>query len=371
MNNCFTKVEMKKNTASDEGVKAAEAMDVGAPELNKPVDVKTEAGELKEDKNIAKKPEKVEDFSFINPMDGEITINKSSNWIVDNFLARGSTILIKAESGVGLTWLLSALALGVARRTVEAGDKKKTEAREFVFSHFRTSQPVDVTYCDGSLTAKTVAERLMALKDKELNIDCKINLLCRNGKDLSFYNEETRVRLASNLRGDDGHLVIFDSLSTLFGVDKESLKKPEGTPCFEILSWLKELRNRNVTMIFVVSEGIERDMLRLPSSFIDVAIKLSRVPNYTATEMRVEFLKSRNLDKRASIPFRLSLESSENGDGKVNLVYKDDPNFYICRVHELTQQGIPQTKIARELGCNQSTVSRWLARSLPEQPRIR
>jgi hypothetical protein len=337
--------------------------------------------ELNEDKSIVEEndsveesieeTEEVEDYSFINPLDGKIEIDSEHPWILENFLEIGNTVLIRADSGVGLTWLLSALSLGVARRTVVADDKKKTEARELVFSHFRTVHPVDVTFCDGSLSSKMVAERLIALKDKELNYDCKINLLCRNGKDISFYDERTRFGLEDTLKGENNKMFVFDSLSTLFGKDEESQEKPDEAPSFRVLDWLKELRNRNVTLVFVAPEGSDRDKLRLPSSFIDLEIKVSKVPNYLATEMRVEFIKSRVLDAKNTIPFRLALESQGKDIGRVSLVYKDDPNFYICKVHELSQQGMPQTKIARELGCNQSTVSRWLSKTLPERPRIR
>lgn len=357
--------------------KIPEIREIENSQRENPVDENTETGTLQEEvtyadeaeSSITKNTDDTQEYSFIHLMDGESMSDDTNCWIIDNFIERGSVTLIKAESGIGLTWLLSALSLSVAQQ-LDDSDVKKVEGRDLVFSHFRKNKAVNVTYCDGSSNAQALAERIIALKDKEIKIDRKINLLCLNGKDLSFNNEETRLKLENNLRDDDSHLIIFDSLSTLFGIDIAKKGESEENLRFQMLNWLKNLRAKKATMIFVACQS-EKNCFRLPESYIDNVIKLIKVQNFTSTEMRIEFLKSRNLDKQASIPFRLLLEKSGKDDSKVRLIYQDDPFYYISRVHELSKLGIPQSKIAKELGCNQSTISRWLAKSLPEQPQIR
>jgi hypothetical protein len=306
------------------------------------------------------------DLTFLNLLNSSNETHSEKQWILENFLEIGNTVLIKSDSGVGLTWLLTALSLGVARQTKDAKAEKKTNPSEFVFNHFRTVTPVDVTYCEGALSTDRLLERVKLLIDKELKFDCKINLLCREGRDISFFDEETRLRLEGNFRDNHNHMVIYDSLHNLFSRYDINSKTNEKLS-FTVLDWIKKLRDSKVTQIFVEPKGNGRNSLRIPNDIIDIVIEVNRLSNPLTLEMKIVFLKSRYTESQNQIPFHLLLEKDGKSNNKLNLEYQDDTFFYTRRVLELSKEGIPQNKIAKELGKHQSTISRWLAKSLPSK----
>jgi hypothetical protein len=310
-------------------------------------------------------PEVVEDYSFINSINGVSVTTQTNDWLIENLIKLGDIVTIKAEPGSGITWFLTSLALSAARQTVEAEEGKKTDGCEKLFHHFNSCSPLDITFCDGSENTERVLERIKAIKIKGQNIESKINLFCRDEEDFSFYIEENRDRLVRNFRSGIGHLVIFDSTSSLFGMDDDA---PENVQRFKILNWIKELKNAKITQIFVTSGSAG---LRLPSTIVDLALEVKRIDNPITTEMGVSFRKSKHLDSKDCIPFRLRLEKVGKGGETKGLVYYDDPSFFKNIVHDLTKDGMTQSQIAKQFGKNQSTISRWLSKSLLEGARRR
>jgi putative DNA primase/helicase len=256
--------------------------------------------------------------------------------------------MIYAPRGIGKTYLGLSIGLTIAGGGSLLG--------------WRSPAAASVVYIDGEMPAVDVQERLASLVKgqdgaSELESFHLINPDLNREKgmpDLSTVEGQQRVDAALP---DDTRLIIVDNLSSLVSGDEN-----DGTVWKPIQDWTLKHRAAGRSMILIHhsgKKGSQRGTSRR-EDVLDTVIALRRPARYSPSQgarFEVHFEKCRGIYGDDTRPFEAQLQKNEFGAIswlKVALTNKTKT------IAELLKKGLNQTEVAREMGMNKSSISRYV-----------
>ncbi|MGI9170240.1 MAG: AAA family ATPase [Caulobacteraceae bacterium] len=256
--------------------------------------------------------------------------------------------MVYAPRGVGKTHLSLAVAYAVA-----AGAP---------FLKWRAPKPRQVLFIDGEMPAGVLQTRLARIADQcdgEPPDEGFIRFLAadlhENGlPDLA--TAEGQEALRPHL--GDAELIVLDNLSTLCRAGKEN----EADSWSPVQDLALALRREGRSVLFVHhagKSGAQRGTSRR-EDVLDTVINLKRPDDYSAVQgarFIVTFEKARGFMGKDADSFEAALDPVTGA-----WTTRDLEDVREGRIAELTQDGLSQAEIARELGVNRSTVSRQMKR---------
>jgi putative DNA primase/helicase len=174
----------------------------------------------------------------------------------------------------------------------------------------------------------------------------------------SLATEEGRTLVEPHL--DRVKLVILDNVSTLFG----SLAENESEAWTPAQEWLLSLRRRGLSVLMLHHAGkggAQRGTSRR-EDVLDLVLKLSRPPDYTATEgarFEVHFEKARGLLGDDVEPFEAELRVDDAGAGIWTM--KPLTGRRLDQVVELVKEGASARDVAEALEVSRATAFRLIS----------
>lgn len=235
------------------------------------------------------------------------------------------------------------------------------------FLRWTAPAPRGVLYLDGENSARDLQERLLATSEScegnEGELLERLRIFASDTLDTglpNLYEPEGRSLVEENLEGVS--LVILDNLSTLFRGGQEN----DAESWHGIQDWLMALKRRGLSVLFLhhAGKGGAQRGTSKREDILDSVIALKRPEDYDPTEgarFELHFEKSRGIHGASVQPFEARVRQ-ETG-GRAIWTTRDLESAKRDRIVALDEEGLTQAEIARELGINQSTVSRILARA--------
>lgn len=272
--------------------------------------------------------------------------------ILTPWLPEQGLTMIYAKRGIGKTHI--ALSIGYA---IACGGKVlKWEAPE----------PRRVLYVDGEMPAATIQERLskIAQSSDAQPFDSSFfklitpDLQDAGIRDLSTYEGQSDI----NQYIDDFDVLILDNLSTLVRSGNEN----EAESWVAVQEWVLGLRKAGKSVIFIhhAGKGGQQRGTSKKEDVLDTVITLKHPKDYSpqdGVKFEIHFEKSRGFDGEAAKPFETSLIT--NLEGKQEWSLREISDRDLDKVLELNKDGLSVTEIAKEIGVNKSTISRWLKKA--------
>ena len=266
-------------------------------------------------------------------------------YLLKPWLTTTGLTMIDAPAGHGKTWLGLSIAYAVASGQSLLGWTVERRAR--------------VLYVDGELSGELLQNRLKmlgpALPECDLMILSHAQFEMQNGLMPDLGSEEGRDFLDRIIEQNHIDVVILDSVSTLVrsGVDNDV----EGWR--EIQSWSLKHRGRGRAIIYLHHHGRSGNPRGTSSREIvlDARIKLnldSKESNETETAFRLEFPKARDFWGPDAAPMMAYL-STASGVVEWRREAIKDPQQE--RVRELSEGGMQQKDIAKEIGVSRARIS--------------
>lgn len=272
-------------------------------------------------------------------------------YLLDPFLLAKSIGEVWAGRGVGKTFF----GLGCAYAVATGGD----------FLHFHAPRPAKVLYVEGEMAAGGPGGLQERLRQAGIASDpaYQPGFLTLVSYDLqgeggipSLATAEGQWAIEEHIGGVE--LVILDNLSCLFSLPENDADEWKG----KAQPWLMDLRRRGIAVAFLHhagKSGTPRGTSQREDA-LDYAIGLRHPPNYDQSQGARFVVTSEKSRAGASFkPFEAKLETSEDGGA-----------VWTCRgaaaarkieVLALHRDGATVSAIARELGINKGTVSKWVA----------
>jgi predicted XRE-type DNA-binding protein len=152
---------------------------------------------------------------------------------------------------------------------------------------------------------------------------------------------------------------VVDNLSCLCRTGKEN----ESESWILVQNWALRHRAAGRSILFIHHSGKngEQRGASKREDVLDVVLKLKRPIDYSPLQgarFEIIFEKSRHLTGKDTSTIDARLTTDAEGSQEWN--YKDTEQSVYDRVIELKNEGLSQAEIAKELGVNQSTVSRYI-----------
>lgn len=266
------------------------------------------------------------------------------------WLTTQSLSMIYAWRGVGKTHV----ALGVAYALACGGS----------FLQWHADKPVTVLYLDGEMPGAAIKQRLAEIVDSA-DKEADANALRIVTPDLQpdgimpdLATSEGQAAIDAVL--GDARVVIVDNISCLV---RASGKENDADSWAPVGTWALRQRAHGRAVVFIhhSGKGGQQRGTSKREDVLDTVIALRHPADYRPQEgarFVVEFEKCRAMYGNDVTPFEAQLESG--ADRKPTWTTKDATSALKDRVIELAQLGLPQADIARELGCNRSTVMRHI-----------
>ena len=275
--------------------------------------------------------------------------------LLSPWLLTQSLSMIYAWRGIGKTHV----ALGIAYALASGGE----------FLDWRAAQPAQVLYLDGEMPAPALKDRIariVASSDNEaapgmlrfvtpdLQPDGIVpNLAEHEGQDV-----------IDGIIGD-ARVIIVDNISCLVRGGKEN----EGESWQPVAEWALRQRARGRAVVFIHhtgKTGLQRGTSKR-EDVLDTSILLKRPADYKPNEgarFEIHFEKARALFGADVTPVEAKLDS--DATGKQTWTTRTVTAAADSQMIELAELGLAQAEIARELGCNRSTVLRALRKAEQE-----
>lgn len=263
--------------------------------------------------------------------------------LLSPWLLSASLNMVYAKRGVGKTHF----AMHLAHALATGGS----------FLGWQVQEPVPVLYIDGEMPASAFQDRLKPIM--QLGGEPRpgmLRILSRDVQRLSdIPNLATRAGLdeVSTVFGE-AKAIILDNISSLaYGI-----KENEAEGWDPIAQWgiQERAKGRSLLLIHHAGKNGGQRGTSKREDLMDVVIKLEHPDDYRAEDgarFGVHFDKARSLYGADVEPFEAQLLA--DGSWRVGSARGAD-----ARMRELQAQGLSMRKIAEEIGCNPSTVSRRL-----------
>ena len=279
-------------------------------------------------------------------------------FLLSPWLQSQGLCMIYSTRGFGKTWI----ALEIAY-TVATGGK---------FLSWESENPSGVLYIDGEMPLADLQKRVSQIDMRESKeLKAPLKFLTRDAQlygipDLSEIGGQNQIE---PLIHDDIKLVVIDNLSTLIRSGKED----ESDSWLPMQNWLLSLRSlgKSVLLIHHAGKSGQQRGTSRREDVLDTVISLKRPTDYIQEEgARIEFHfeKNRALLGDEVKPFEARLESNTNKDGLETLKWTwkslEDSNF--VKVCGLSNAGLKNWEIVKELEIDKSTVSRYVQRGKEE-----
>lgn len=269
-------------------------------------------------------------------------VNLLSPWLPSSGLA-----MIYAWRGIGKTQV--ALRVGYAVAT----------GGEYLGWHAPEPQPV--LYIDGEMPAVAMQERLGSIvKASEADDppDNYFKLITPDEQLKTGMPDLGSIEGQGVIEADvqQAKLIIIDNISTLVRSGAEN----KGDDWLAVQQWALRLRSEGKSVLFVhhsSKNGTQRGTSRR-EDVLDTVLCLKRPPDYEdmqGARFQVSFEKCRGVFGKDVEPFEASLIT---GDSQERWERKTVDASTYQQVIELSNLGMSQTEIAKELDVNKSTVSR-------------
>jgi KaiC/GvpD/RAD55 family RecA-like ATPase len=278
-------------------------------------------------------------------------------------LNRGDIAMAYGPRGSGKTHFLLALTMALA-----GGGS---------FGPWQSTGNHAVLYLDGELQGRSMLERV-ALHAPDSDFDSKKlriftpELLADGDALPDLSTTEGQLRVDQAITSDDA-IIVIDNLSSWCRSGREN----EGESWLSILEWLLSLRRRGHCVILVHHSGKGGDQRGTSrrEDHLDLVLKMTLPSDHdpeNGCRFNVEFSKARHLQGSDSQSLEFSM-TVENGSAKWSYRTSKDSTFN--QVVTLTNDGLSQTEIAKELGLNRSTVNRHCKKAeadglVAKQPRF-
>jgi putative DNA primase/helicase len=233
------------------------------------------------------------------------------------------------------------------------------------FLRFNAPLPKGVLIVDGELPREDLQKMLaQAVAASEAEPTAPLRILSADLSEApvrSLATDAGRVQIERHLDGVS--LLILDSITTLCpGAGPEN-----DAESWEVMqSWLLELRRRGISVLLVHHEGkggVQRGTSKREDVLSQV-IQLKRPADYEASQgarFEMHFTKSRGLVGDAVTPIEVRLVEGPTGIDEWTWQLLEDAQA--VRVKRLSDDGMNQREIAKDLGIGVGTVNRALKRS--------
>jgi len=272
--------------------------------------------------------------------------------LLSPWLQSQSLSMIYAWRGIGKTHV----ALGIAYALASGGE----------FLGWRALQPAPVLYLDGEMPAAALKERVARIVSSS-DTEAAPGMLSFVTPDLQ--PEGIMPNLAEHEGQDaingiigDARVIIVDNISCLVRGGKEN----EGDSWQPVAEWALRQRARGRAVVFIHhtgKTGSQRGTSKR-EDVLDTSILLKRPADYKPNEgarFEIHFEKARALFGTDVTPIEAKLDT--DATGKQIWATRTVTVAADSQMIELAELGLAQAEIARELGCNRSTVLRALRKA--------
>jgi hypothetical protein len=281
--------------------------------------------------------------SSVSPND----FNVNTAPLFDGFINWGQTIVIKAPSESGSTWLALEIIQAVLKKTL-------------LFSYYPYQPSADNKNGVSILITAGVSEtvliqrlRLIGISELSENFVLiskeyqKKHNIANNIYDLDKNDWMDNLTQKSDDR-EKGHLLfVFDSLDSLVNFDKDTLRKN-----IEALHY-----NLDVTQVWI-DKGTKKGF-EIPSENIDLQLELKPIKDRSNVSMEVNVIKANDLPKDKTHPFIIELQENPEGEPKMRFCLKTPEVEKAHIAVAMLIEGLSQSEIAERLKVSQSMVSKW------------
>jgi hypothetical protein len=274
--------------------------------------------------------------------------------ILDPWLRVKNLAMLYARRGVGKTWLSLSIGLATSSAAPIFGENGGRPA-------WRATKAREVLVVDGEMPGALLQQRVASLvAGNGYDPGDRMRLLVADMQERSLSLASKDGRLLVESRISEGGLLILDNISTLCG----GLAENEADEWEPIQDWLLSLRRRDVAVLLDHHAG-RAGQARGTSKredVLDVVIALKAPDDYDAEEgarFEVHFEKSRGLTGRAVEPFEAELVVV---DGRATWTTRGLSEELTRRIVQMRDDGMKTRAIGREVGLDQSSVSRRLAK---------
>jgi AAA domain/Homeodomain-like domain len=264
--------------------------------------------------------------------------------ILSPWLPKQGLAMIYAERGIGKTFV--ALGIGYA---VSTGQK---------FLSWQAPAPRGVLHLDGEMPAIVLKERLQQIKagNGGINPIAPYILITPDFQEYGMPDLATTEgqSLIEPFITSEIELIIVDNISTLVRSGQENVAED----WLPIQEWALQLRAKGKSVLFIHhsgKNGNQRGTSRR-EDVLDTVICLKRPSKYSPSEgarFNVTFEKTRGIWGIDVEPFEAQFQDRI---WKTKTVISKTYD----KIIELSKEGLSQSDIARQLGVNRSTVSRYL-----------
>lgn len=275
--------------------------------------------------------------------------------LLSPWLQSQSLSMIYAWRGVGKTHV----ALGIAY-ALASGDE---------FLGWRAAAPVPVLYIDGEMPGAALRERVARIVASS-NAEAAPGFLRFITPDLqpngimpNLATPEGQTAVAGAL--DDARVIVVDNLSCLVRGGKEN----EGDSWQPVAEWALRMRatGRSVVFIHHSGKGGTQRGTSKREDLLDAVLLLKRPVDYEPAQgarFEIHFEKARALFGESVAPIEVALQTT--ADGRQTWTIRTVEGVADAQMIELATIGLSHAEIARELGCNRSTVYRALEKAKNE-----
>ncbi len=271
-------------------------------------------------------------------------------WLLEGLIQERDLGMIHAFRGVGKSRVAHGIAIAVA-----GGGQ---------FLRWKATRPAGVLLVDGELPREELQEMLAsAVAGGDPEPTAPLRILSADVSEaplLSLSSDEGRDQMERHLDGIS--LLILDSISTLCrGAGPEN----DAESWDEMQSWLLRLRRRGLSTLFLHHDGKGKSQ-RGTSKREDVlstVVQLIHPSDYRPSEgarFELHYQKARGIIGEAAAPFEAMLQTDPNG--RAIWTWRNLEDAMAIRARHLSDEGLKQREIARELGIGLGTVNRALKR---------
>ena len=297
---------------------------------------------------IGKQPQKK---TRLNPVDiADLLARKipPKKEILCPWLREKDLAMIYAPRELGKTWF----ALNIAYAIASGGE----------FLKYCTIEPRRVLYVDGEMAAILMQERIMKISqssERQISDSSFFKLITHDLEEHPIRDLGTKLGQEDiNAHIDEFDVLILDNLSCLFRSGDEN----EASSWVVIQEWLLWLRKMGKTVIIIhhAGKGGQQRGSSKKEDVLDTVIALKKPKDASPSDgarFEVHYEKNRGFGGEAAKPFEASLVVTAEGISQWML--KDVEGRNQEEALSLLKEGMTVTDVAKELGVNKSTVSRW------------